>query len=38
MLLSMHSNDHILTVCIAMPCSTGFFEDAEERSKCGSDT
>ena len=38
MLVPMHSNDHILTVCIALPCSTSFFEDVEERSKFGSDT
>ncbi len=31
MLVPMHSNDHILTVCIALPCSTGVFEDAEEK-------
>ena len=30
MLVPMHSNDHILTVCIALPCSTGFFGDAGE--------
>ena len=30
LLLPVHSNDHILTVCVALPCSTGFFEDAEE--------
>lgn len=38
LLLPMHSNDHILTVCIALPCSTGFFGDAEERGMYGSDT
>ena len=30
LLLPVHSSDHILTVCVALPCSTGFFEDAEE--------
>jgi len=29
-LVPMHSNDHILTVCIASPCSTSFFGDAGE--------
>ncbi len=37
LLLPIHSNGHILTVCIGIPCSTGFCEDAVERSELRND-